>query len=70
MELKVKARRWGNSIAFILPKLIVDEKKIRENDEITVEIKKRPLARETFGILKNWKRSTQEIKDEMRRGWD
>ena len=30
MEIKTIARKWGNSLAIILPKAIVEEKKIRE----------------------------------------
>ena len=28
------------------------------------------IAREFFGRYPNWKRSTQEIKDEARKGWE
>ena len=70
MEVKTIARKWGNSIAVILPKNIVETNKIRENDEITIEVKKRVLAGEMFGKFPHWKRSTQEIKDDARRGWD
>ena len=71
MELRTRTRRWGNSIAIILPKVIVDEAEIKENDEVTINIdKSRPKAGEFFGRLKGKiKRSTQEIKDEMRKGW-
>ena len=70
MEVKTIARKWGNSIAVILPKNIVETNKIRENDEITIEVKKRVLAGEMFGKFPHWKRSTQEIKDDAIRGWD
>ncbi|MBW1666995.1 MAG: AbrB/MazE/SpoVT family DNA-binding domain-containing protein [Deltaproteobacteria bacterium] len=69
MELKTKPRRWGNSLAIILPKVLVKSKDIRENEEITIEIKERPTAERIFGILPNWKKPTQKIKDEMREGW-
>lgn len=70
MEIKTIARKWGNSLAVILPKAVVDEKKIREDDEIVIELKKLPLAGELFGRFPHWKKSTQEIKDEMRKGWN
>jgi len=69
MELKTRARRWGNSLAIILPKILVKSKDIRENEEITIEIKEKSTAERIFGILRNWNRPTQEIKDEMRKGW-
>lgn len=71
MEIIAKPRRWGNSLAIILPKMIVEANKIKENQEIKIfiETKNRPTAKNIFGILPNWKRPTQEIKDEMRKGW-
>ena len=71
MEVKTIARKWGNSIAVILPKNIVETNKIRENDEITIEVKKRVLAGEMFGKFpRKSGKTAQELKDEMRRGWD
>ena len=73
MEVKTTTRKWGNSIAVILPKNLVETSRIRENDEVIVEVrKKKLLAGEMFGRFPEWKskRSTQELKDEMRRGWD
>ena len=70
MEIKTIARKWGNSLAIILPKVVVEEKRIREDDEIVIEVKNRPLAGELFGKFPHWKRSTQEIKNDMRKGWD
>lgn len=71
MELRTRARKWGNSIAVILPKIIVEAGKIRENDVIAVEIRKKPLAGEFFGKFPvKSKKTTQKIKDEMRKGWN
>ena len=71
MEVKVRAKRWGSSIGVIIPKEVIEAKRIRENDEIIVEVKNRPLAGEFFGRLKGKLReSGQELKDEMRRGWE
>ncbi len=39
-----------------------------ENEKKVVEIKKKHLAKEYFGILSDWKRPTAEIKKEMRKG--
>ena len=36
MEIKTKARKWGNSIAIILPKIVVENDNIKENDEVIV----------------------------------
>lgn len=69
MEIKAIARKWGSSLAVIIPKEIADKKNIKENVEITIEIKRKPLAAELFGKFPNWKKPTQQIKDEMRSGW-
>ena len=70
MEIKTIARKWGNSLAIILPKVVVEEKRIREDDEIVIEVKNRPLAGELFGKFpRKSKKTAQEIKDEMRSGW-
>ncbi len=71
MEIKTIARRWGSSIGVILPRTIVEAKGIRENDEVIVQVEKpKPKAGVLFGFLKDWKRSTQKIKDELREGWE
>jgi len=70
MEIKAKARKWGNSIALILPKSIVESSRIKENDELTVDIKKKTLAGEFFGKFpRKSKKPAQKIKEEMRKGW-
>lgn len=69
MEIVTKVRKWGSSLAVILPKRLVESQKVNENDELTLLIKKRPLAGELFGKFPQWKRSAQQIKDEMRKGW-
>ncbi|MEK6914731.1 MAG: hypothetical protein AABW83_03715 [Nanoarchaeota archaeon] len=70
MEIETIAKRWESSIGVILPKEIIDARKIKENDIIKIEIKNRPLAKEFFGRLKGkFKHSPQELKDEARRGW-
>ncbi|MBI2056987.1 hypothetical protein HYT91_01910 [Candidatus Pacearchaeota archaeon] len=70
MEIKVIPKRWGSSIAVIIPKEAVIREKIKEDIPIIINvIKEKPKAGELFGLLKNWKKSTQEIKNEARKGW-
>ena len=70
VEIETKTKRWGSSIGVVLPKSLVEEVGIKPNETIVIEIKKRHKAKEFFGLLKEWKRPTQEIKDEARKGWD
>ncbi len=72
MEIETLTRKWGNSIAVIIPSKIVEEQKLRENERVTVKIeKKRKLkVKDIFGVLKEWKKPTEEIIKEARKGWD
>mgnify|MGYP005858885511 CR=1 FL=1 len=36
--MRVKAQRWGNSLAVRIPKVIADEAGIREQDEMEVDV--------------------------------
>ena len=36
---------------------------------VVLEVKKRHFAKEFFGILSDWKKSTEKIKAEMKDGW-
>ncbi len=69
VQIQAKTKKWGSSIGVILPKSIVEEIGIKSNENITIDIKKTHKAKEFFGLLKDWKRNTQEIKDEARTGW-
>lgn len=68
--IETKVKRWGNSLGIIIPSEAVEMRNIKENQNISViilEDSKRVLE-ETFGALKGkLKRSSQEIKDELRK---
>jgi len=68
-EVIVTARKWGNSIGATFPAETIEKEKIRPNDKLVVEVRKVMPIKELFGIAK-FKRSAQEIKDELRQGWD
>lgn len=71
MQVKAIARKWGSSIGVIIPKEVVEARNIKENDEITIHVEKeKPKAGVLFGRLPHWKKSAQELKDEMRAGWE
>ncbi len=72
MEIEALTRKWGNSIAIIIPSRIVEQQKLEENEKIIVKFeKKRPLlVKDVFGMFKGkLTKPTQEIKNEMRAGW-
>ncbi len=69
MGATAKVRKWGSSLGIVLPKKIVEEKKLKENDEVTIEVVKEADLRGVYGSL-NFKKTTQELKNEARKGWE
>lgn len=69
VEVIVTARKWGNSIGATFPAEAVQKEKIRPNDKLVLEVRKVVPIKELFGTFKT-KKSTQQIKDELRSGWD
>ncbi len=68
MEAEAIARKWGDSIGFIIPKEIVEKEKIKPNSKVKFEIIRVTDISDTFGRLKR-KVSGQEFKDMARAGW-
>jgi antitoxin component of MazEF toxin-antitoxin module len=66
-ELIVK--KWGNSLAVVLPRELVKMKKIRENQKVILEVVKKADLSDIFGSRKI-KTSTQKLKDTAREGWN
>ena len=70
IEVESKVKKWGNaSLAFIIPKEVVKERKIKPNQIIRVIIEEdENVLRKTFGMLKGkLKQSTEEILEEVDR---
>ena len=70
LKVKVKAKQWGSSLGFIIPSEIVKEQRIKEGDELEVEVQKMTDLTKLFGKYKRPADMTaQQIKDELRAGW-
>ena len=68
--LNVKVRKWGDSLAVIIPKEIAHNERIQASDTVHLNIIKQTDLSDVFGILKGkLKKSAQEIKDELRKEW-
>ncbi len=67
-EIHVTAKRIGNSWGVIIPKKTADNLGLTENTELHLEIRQTPKLKELFGTFKP-KKSTQQIKNELREGW-
>ena len=72
IEIEATTRKWGNSIVVVIPSNIVNKQNIRENEKVTFKIEKKKgvKVKDVFGLLKEWKRPTEEIIKEARKGWD
>ena len=65
----VTVKKWGSSMAVIIPQEIVKEQNIKEGDEIALHLFKKGNLRDVFGKLKT-KISGQEFKDLARKEWE
>lgn len=69
MGTEAKVRKWGNSLGIVLPKDLVEERNIKEGDNVFVTgiIKVADLSN-IFGKVKTGV-SGQQMKDMERKGW-
>ncbi len=67
-EIETITRKWGNSLGITLPKEIVEKEHLHENQRIIIEIKTGADMTKLRGLV-HFKKSAQEIKNEMREGW-
>lgn len=63
----VKVRRWGNSLAAIIPAEVAEREGIREGDELVITLD-RTAIRNAFGSMKHGI-DPQKMKDEDRDAW-
>ncbi len=67
-EIEAVTRKWGNSLGITLPKRVIEQEHLRENQKIVVEIHKVADIQRLRGLVK-FKKPAQQLKDEMRAGW-
>lgn len=70
MEIEAQTKKWGSSLGIIIPKKIVEEENLKQNQVIkilAVEIETKTKVKDIFGKLKNWKIDSQKFKDEIRK---
>ena len=70
--LKGKIKKWGNSFGIVIPKEVIDNEGLKENQYIEFFIVRNDSAKvlkETYGLLKGrFRKSAQQMKDELREG--
>ncbi len=69
MTVKVKLRKWGNSMGALFPKSFIEKEGLKENDEIFLQRIKVADFSDVFGSLKGNKMTGQQFKDMVRKGW-
>ncbi|MBS3065543.1 AbrB/MazE/SpoVT family DNA-binding domain-containing protein [Candidatus Pacearchaeota archaeon] len=70
MAVEVQLKKWGNSVGVVLPREIVEQKKLKESDKIVIEIVKIADLSRIYGLVKKRKMSGQEMKNLSRDGWE
>ncbi len=67
-EVTATARKWGDSIAIIIPKEVVREEHIGVDDTIHLILNKEKDLTGLFGKLRI-KKSAQQLKNESKKSW-
>ncbi len=69
-DLNAKVRKWGDSLAVIIPKEIANKENIKMEDTVHLKIERETDLSDVFGLLKGKiKKTPQQLKDESRKGW-
>lgn len=66
-EIRATVRRWGSSLATVLPPEILRRQSIREGDEVLLDVRKANRPEDVFGLLAARRMDPQAIKDRLRR---
>jgi antitoxin component of MazEF toxin-antitoxin module len=68
MAVEMIIRKLGNSLGGTFPKEFAEERNLKPGDAILVEVVKKLDLRKLPRL--KFTKSTQELKNEARRGWD
>lgn len=68
-DIETIAKRWGASLAVIIPKEIAEKEQIKEGDRIHIKVEKHADLSHIFGKAKIHV-SAQKFKDMCREGWE
>lgn len=67
--MKVKPKKWGNSVAVIIPESIVKQAGIRPGKPLELLISEKSDLSLLWGKLKT-KKSAKQLREEAGRGWN
>ncbi len=68
-EVEGVTRRWGNSsLVFVIPKEVVEKENLKPNQKVkAILLRQSSVVAKTFGMVKQWKKPTQQIMREIDR---
>jgi len=69
VQVETITRKWGNSLGVTIPNEIIRQQHIHENQRIIIEITFVKDIKSLRGLVK-FKKNTQSLKDEMKKGWE
>lgn len=67
-EFDAEIKEWGNSYGIIVPKDVLQNARLKSHSKVHVFIvPENNVLRRTFGKLKGWKLTGQQLKDRARK---
>lgn len=68
-EYTTTTKRWGNSLGLLIPKEIIRDSHIKENEKVIVLLLRdnTPVLQKTFGIAQGKIKNVQKIKNMLRK---
>lgn len=66
-QAHAKVRRWGSSLAAVIPPDVLRAEGISEGDEVVLEVRKARRLRDLFGLIADRPIDAQSVKNETRR---
>ena len=68
-EINTIARKWGDSVVVIIPKIIAEAERIRPQTNVKIKVIREDDLSDLFEKL-NTKKTPQQLKNEGREGWE
>jgi bifunctional DNA-binding transcriptional regulator/antitoxin component of YhaV-PrlF toxin-antitoxin module len=67
IETRAKVRRWGSSLATVIPPEALKAEGLKEGDEVILRVQKARAPEDVFGLLRSRPLEAQAIKRALRR---
>jgi antitoxin component of MazEF toxin-antitoxin module len=64
---RATVRRWGSSLAAVIPPSTLKAEGLKEGDEVLLEVRRARALRDVFGMLADRPLNAQAVKNAIRR---